>query len=92
MGPISPAYNCPNCHYHPSVSGKIVKEPSLMSTKINMENGGECISGEYVVKGGAVTVTASNGRETTGMIDSSMLSPSTLARVLLLHLHRAGRR
>ena len=35
-----------------------------------------------------VTVTASNGRSTKGVIEDSMLSAETLAKTLLLQLYR----
>lgn len=35
-----------------------------------------------------VTVTAANGGATRGLIEGSMLSPQTLAKTLLLQLHR----
>ncbi len=54
----------------------------------NITDGGERVSGRYVVKDGVVTVTAANGRATRGLIEGSMLSPDTLAKTLLLQLHR----
>jgi hypothetical protein len=60
-----------------------------MNEKVSMEGDGKRISGRYAVEDGIVTVTASNGRITKGVIEDSMLSPETLARVLLLQLHRA---
>ena len=59
-----------------------------MNDKVSMEDGGKRISGLYVVKDGIVTVTASNGSATRGVIEGSMLSAETLARALLLQLHR----
>jgi hypothetical protein len=53
-----------------------------MNEKVSMEGDGKHISGRYAVEDGIVTVTA-------GVIEDSMLSPETLARVLLLQLHRA---
>jgi hypothetical protein len=49
---------------------------------------GNRISGQYVMKDGMVTVTASDGRTTTGVIEDSMLTADTLAKTLLLQLHR----
>ena len=46
-------------------------------------------SGRFVVKDGMVTVTASDGRTTKGVIEDK-LSPETLAKTLLLQLHRNG--
>ena len=48
------------------------------------------LSGHYVVSDGMVVVTASDGRTTRGVIEDSMLSPETLAKTLLLQLHRNG--
>jgi hypothetical protein len=59
-----------------------------MNEKVSMEDDGKRISGRYVVKNGIVTVTASTGRATRGVIEDSMLSVATLARALLLQLHR----
>jgi hypothetical protein len=61
-----------------------------MNEKVSMEDDGKRISGRYVVKNGIVTVTASNGRATRGVIEDSLLSAATLARALLLQLHRHG--
>ena len=38
-----------------------------------------------------ITVTASDGRTKTAEIEDSMLSPETLAKMLLLQLHQEGR-
>jgi hypothetical protein len=46
------------------------------------------LSRHYVVSDGNVVVTASDGRTTTGAIETSMLSPETLAKTLLLQLNR----
>jgi hypothetical protein len=59
-----------------------------MSEIISLEDDGKRMSGRYVVRDGMVTVTASDGRTTTGVIEDSMLSPETLAKTLLLQLHR----
>ena len=63
-----------------------------MTEKISIEVEGKRISGRYVVKDGMVIVTGSDGRTTTGVIAESMLSPETLAKTLLLQLHRNGER
>jgi hypothetical protein len=60
-----------------------------MSVKISIQDiHGATISGEYVEGDGMVTVTASDGRTTTGVIEDSMLTAETLAKTLLLQLHR----
>jgi hypothetical protein len=62
-----------------------------MIEKISIQDvDGKRISGQYVVKDGMVTVTASDGRTTRGTIEDSMLTPETLAKTLLLQLHRNG--
>jgi hypothetical protein len=63
-----------------------------VTEKISIEVEGKRIWGRYVVKDGMVIVTASDGRTTTGVIAESMLSPETLAKTLLLQLHRNGER
>ena len=59
-----------------------------MTEEISIEVEGKHISGHYVVKDGMVTVTASDGRTTKGVIEDSMLSAETLAKTLLLQLYR----
>ena len=60
-----------------------------MSEKISIQDiDGKRVSGDYVVMDGIVTVTASDGRTTRGVMEDSMLSPETLAKTLLLQLHR----
>ena len=62
-----------------------------MSEKISIQDvDGKSISGHYVLRNGVVIVTASDGRTTRAAIEESMLSPETLARTLLLQLHRNG--
>ena len=52
---------------------------------------GKHISGRFKVSHGTITATAIDGRTKTVEIEESMLSPETLARMLLLQLHQAGR-
>ena len=59
-----------------------------MTEKISIEVESKRVSGQYVVSDGMVTVTASDGRTTKGVIEDSMLSAETLARTLLLQLYR----
>jgi hypothetical protein len=60
-----------------------------MSEKISIQDvAGKPISGRYVLRDGIVIVTASDGRTTRAAIEDSMLSPDTLAKTLLLQLHR----
>jgi hypothetical protein len=50
---------------------------------------GEPVSGRFEVSEGLITVTLSDGTKTTADVDESMLSPETLAKTLLLKMHRA---
>jgi hypothetical protein len=52
--------------------------------KVSYEAAGKRISGEYVVRDGLITVTASDGRSMRGMIEDCMLSQETLAKTMLL--------
>jgi hypothetical protein len=52
---------------------------------------GKRLSGLFNVSGGMITVTAPDGRTKTAGIEDSMLSPQTLARVLLLQLQQEER-
>ena len=52
---------------------------------------GEPVMGQFEVSEGLITVTSSDGTKTTADIEESMLSPETLARMLLLQMHRAKR-
>jgi len=52
---------------------------------------GKHLSGLFNVSGGMITVTAPDGRTKTAGIADSMLSPETLARVLLLQLQQEER-
>jgi len=62
-----------------------------MSEKISIQDvDGKPIAGRYVLRDGIVIVTSSDGRTTRGVIEDSMLSPETLAKTLLLQLHRNG--
>jgi hypothetical protein len=62
-----------------------------MSEKISIQDvDGKPIPGRYVLRDGIVVVTASDGRTTRAAIEDSMLSPETLAKTLLLQLHRNG--
>jgi hypothetical protein len=60
-----------------------------MSDQVSIQDlHGKRISGRYVIKDGVVTVTAADGRTMRGVIEDSMLTPETLAKTLLLQLHR----
>ena len=59
-----------------------------MTENISIEVESKRVSGQYVVSDGMVTVTASDGRTTKGVIEDSMLSAETLAKTLLLQLYR----
>ena len=63
-----------------------------MSEKISFQDAdGKRISGQFDVSQGIITVTAKDGRTMTAEIEKNMLSPETLARMLLLQLHQRGR-
>jgi hypothetical protein len=63
-----------------------------VSEKISFKDpNGKHLSGLFNVSGGRITVTAPDGRTKTAAIEESMLSPETLARVLLLQLQQEER-
>ena len=49
---------------------------------------GTVISGRFEIEGGVITVTAADGRVMKASIEDSMLSPETLAKVLLLKMYK----
>lgn len=62
-----------------------------MSEKISFRDAnGKKVSGRFEVSRGMITVTAFDGRKRMAEIEESMLSPETLAKVLLLQLHNEG--
>ena len=64
-----------------------------MSERISFQDAdGKRVSGQLKVSQGMIIVIASDGRTKTAEIGDSMLSPETLARMLLLQLHQEGRR
>jgi hypothetical protein len=63
-----------------------------MNEKFNFQDAdGNRVSGHFELSHGMITVTAPDGRTKTAEIDEGMLSPETLARMLLLQLHHEGR-
>jgi hypothetical protein len=52
---------------------------------------GKNVSGRFDVSDGMITVTARDGRTKTSVIEEGMLSPETLAKMLVLQLHQEGR-
>jgi hypothetical protein len=63
-----------------------------MSEQISFQDAdGKHVSGRFDVSDGMITVTAPDGRKKTAKIEEGMLSPETLARMLLLQLHHEGR-
>jgi hypothetical protein len=60
-----------------------------MSEKISFKDAdGKLVSGRFDVSHGMITATARDGRTKTVEIEESMLSPETLAKMLLLQLHQ----
>jgi hypothetical protein len=60
-----------------------------MSEKISFKDlDGKNVSGEFKVSDGKITVTAPDGQTKTVDIDESMLGTETLAKMLLLQMHR----
>jgi hypothetical protein len=61
-----------------------------MSKEITFQDlTGEPVSGRFEVREGLMTVTLSDGSTKTADVQESMLSSETLAKMLLLQLHRA---
>ena len=88
------SYSAMNATDVRSKLGARFDDPMLLYGKPRMhgiEVEGKRISGPYVVRDRMVIVTASD-RTTTGVIADSMLNPETLAKTLLLQLHRNGER
>ena len=60
-----------------------------MSEKISFSDAsGTSIHGNYELAGGVITVTTADGLSKTADVDNSMLSPETLAKMLLLQMHQ----
>ncbi len=60
-----------------------------MSEEISFSDAnGHSIHGAYDVHNGVLTVTTSDGVSKTADVDDSMLSPETLAKMLLLQMHQ----
>jgi hypothetical protein len=64
-------------------------QEASLSEKISFSDAsGTSIQGNYELAGGVITVTAADGLSKTADVDGSMLSPETLAKMLLLQLHQ----
>ena len=66
----------------------LTKESHLSEEISISDANGKCIHGNYEIANGAVTVTTAKGLSRTADVDENMLSPETLARMLLLQLHK----
>ena len=74
-------------------ANRLAEDRASMSETISFQDAdGKRISGRFDVSHGMITVTARDGRTKTADIKESMLSPETLARMLLLQLHQERRR
>jgi hypothetical protein len=67
----------------------ILAQEANLSEEISFSDAnGTNIHGNYEVADGVLTVTTDDGLSKTADIDDSMLSPETLARMLLLQMHQ----
>jgi len=66
----------------------LTKESHLSEEISISDANGKCIHGNYEITNGVVTVTTAKGLSRTADVDENMLSPETLARMLLLQLHK----
>ena len=66
----------------------LTKESHLSEEISISDANGKCIHGNYEIANGVVTVTTAKGLSRTADVDENMLSPETLARMLLLQLHK----
>jgi hypothetical protein len=61
----------------------------LLRDEITFANvSGKSIHGNYEIADGIITVTTATGLSKTADVDQSMLSPETLAKMLLLQLYQ----
>src|SRR6202034_885712 len=64
-------------------------QEASLSEKISFSDAsGTSIHGNYELAGGVITVTTADGLSKTADVDNSMLSPETLAKMLLLQRHQ----
>jgi hypothetical protein len=66
----------------------LAQEANLSEEISFSDANGTNIHGNYEVADGVLTVTTDDGLSKTADIDDSMLSPETLARMLLLQMHQ----
>jgi hypothetical protein len=71
-----------------SVKLLLAQEANLSEEISFSDANGTNIHGNYEVADGVLTVTTDDGLSKTADINDSMLSPETLARMLLLQLHQ----
>jgi hypothetical protein len=90
-----PGPGCVVRHDHHAASGtgpvpaRLSEDHASMSKKISFQDiDGKSVSGQFKVSDGKITVTASDGRTRTVDVNESMLGTETLAKMLLLQMHR----
>jgi hypothetical protein len=71
------------------VTASFQAQEATLSEKISFADAnGTNIHGNYELAGGVITVTAADGGSKTADVDGSLLSPETLAKMLLLQMHQ----
>jgi hypothetical protein len=71
------------------VTWDFLAEEANLSEEISFSDAnGHSIHGNYEVNNGVLTVTTADGLSKTADVGDSMLSPETLARMLLLQMHQ----
>jgi hypothetical protein len=72
-------------------AGHSQAQEAILSEQISFSDAnGTSIHGNYELANGVVTVTTADGLSKTADVGDSMLSPETLAKMLLLQMHQQG--